>query len=142
MAIRTAEAEWNGNLAQGSGQIRLGSGAYEGPYNFRSRMGDGKGANPEELLGAAHAGCFSMELVLELTKAGFPVQRIHTTAKFISKSGRANGPFAGSISKRKHGSRILRREPSKSTRRAPRRTVQCREPCRASTSIYTPNCSK
>ena len=45
MTIRTAEAEWNGNLAQGSGQIRLGSGAYEGPYNFRSRMGDGKGTN-------------------------------------------------------------------------------------------------
>ena len=81
MAIRTAEAEWNGNLAQGSGHIRLGSGAYEGPYNFRSRMGDGKGTNPEELLGAAHAGCFSMALVLELTKAGFPVQRIHTRAK-------------------------------------------------------------
>jgi len=81
MTIRTAEAEWNGSLAQGSGQMRLGSGAYEGPYDFRSRMGDGKGTNPEELLGAAHAGCFSIALVLELTKAGFPVQRIHTRAK-------------------------------------------------------------
>jgi osmotically inducible protein OsmC len=81
MAIRTAEAEWRGNLAQGSGHMRLGSGAFEGPYDFRSRMGDGKGTNPEELLGAAHAGCFSMALALQLTNAGFTVKRIHTIAK-------------------------------------------------------------
>jgi osmotically inducible protein OsmC len=81
MAIRTADAEWRGNLAQGSGHMRLGSGAFEGPYDFRSRMGDGKGTNPEELLGAAHAGCFSMALALQLTKAGFTVKHIHTTAK-------------------------------------------------------------
>jgi osmotically inducible protein OsmC len=81
MTIRTAEAEWNGDLAHGSGQMRLGSGASDGPYDFRSRMGDGEGASPEELLGAAHAGCFSIALLLELTKAGFPVQRVHTKAK-------------------------------------------------------------
>jgi lipoyl-dependent peroxiredoxin len=81
MAIRTADAEWHGNLAQGSGHMRLGSGAFDGPYDFRSRMGDGKGTNPEELLGAAHAGCFSMALALQLTNAGFTVKRIHTTAK-------------------------------------------------------------
>jgi lipoyl-dependent peroxiredoxin len=81
MAIRTADAEWRGNLTQGSGHMRLGSGAFEGPYDFRSRMGDGKGTNPEELLGAAHAGCFSMALALQLTNAGFTVRRIHTTAK-------------------------------------------------------------
>jgi osmotically inducible protein OsmC len=81
MAIRTADAEWHGNLLQGSGHMRLGSGAFEGPYDFRSRMGDGKGTNPEELLGAAHAGCFSMALALQLTNEGFTVKRIHTTAK-------------------------------------------------------------
>jgi osmotically inducible protein OsmC len=81
MAIRTAEAEWRGNLAQGSGRMTLGSGAFEGPYDFRSRMGDGKGTNPEELLGAAHAGCFSMALALQLTNAGYNVGRIHTAAK-------------------------------------------------------------
>lgn len=81
MVIRTADAEWRGNLAQGSGHMRLVSGAFEGPYDFRSRMGDGKGTNPEELLGAAHAGCFSMALALQLTNAGFTVKRIHTTAK-------------------------------------------------------------
>jgi lipoyl-dependent peroxiredoxin len=61
--------------------MRLGSGAFEGPYDSRSRMGDGKGTNPEELLGAAHAGCFSMALALQLTNAGFTIRRIHTTAK-------------------------------------------------------------
>ena len=80
MAIRTADAEWCGNLSQGSGHMRLGSGAFEGPYDFRSRMGDGKGTNPEDFLGAAQARCFSMALALQLTRAGFVVERIHTTA--------------------------------------------------------------
>jgi osmotically inducible protein OsmC len=81
MAIRTADAEWSGNLAQGKGRVRFGAGAYLGTYDFHSRMGDGTGANPEELLGAAHAGCFSMALALELSKAGANVERIHTNAK-------------------------------------------------------------
>ena len=81
MAIRTADAEWRGNLAQGSGHMRFGSGAFDGPYDFRSRMSDGKGTNPEELLGAAHAGCFSMALALQLTNAGITVKSIHTTAR-------------------------------------------------------------
>ena len=81
MAIRTADAEWRGNLAQGSGHMRLGSGTFDGPYDFRSRMGAGKGTNPEELLGAAHAGCFSMALSAQLTQAGFAVERIHTKAQ-------------------------------------------------------------
>ena len=81
MAIRTADAEWRGTLAQGAGHMRLGSGAFDGPYDFRSRMGDGKGTNPEELLGAAHAGCYSMALALQLANAGLAVDRIHTTAK-------------------------------------------------------------
>jgi lipoyl-dependent peroxiredoxin len=82
MAIRTADAEWRGNLAHGSGHMRLGSDTFKGPYDFRSRMGDGKGANPEEPLGAAHAGCFSMALALQLTNVRFTVTRTHTTAKF------------------------------------------------------------
>lgn len=81
MAVRTADAEWRGNLVQGSGYMKLGSGAFEGAYDFRSRMNDGKGTNPEELLGAAHAGCFSMALALQLANAGFLAKRIHTTAK-------------------------------------------------------------
>lgn len=59
MAIRTADAEWQGNLAEGSGHTRPGSDAFEGSCDFRSRMREGKGTNPEGLLGAAHARCFS-----------------------------------------------------------------------------------
>ena len=81
MAIRTADPEWHGDLAHGSGHMRFGSGAFDGPYDFRSRMAEGKGTNPEELLGAAHAGCFSMALALQLTNAGIAVKSIHTTAR-------------------------------------------------------------
>ena len=80
MAIRTADAEWRGNLAQGSGHMRLGSGAFDGPYDFRSRMGDGKGTNPEELIAAAHAGCFSMATAFQLSGAGHPPESLHTDA--------------------------------------------------------------
>lgn len=78
MTIGTAEAKWNGNLTQASAQMRLWRGACEGPYDFRPRMGDGKGTNPEELLGAVPTGCFSMALALGLIKAAFSVQRIDT----------------------------------------------------------------
>lgn len=81
MAARTAEALWEGNLRDGKGRVKLGSGAYEGPYSFRSRFEEGPGTNPEELIGAAHAGCFSMALSAGLTKAGFTATRIHTTAR-------------------------------------------------------------
>jgi len=80
MPTRTAEAVWNGNLLEGKGQVKLGSGAFEGPYDWRSRSADGAGTNPEELIGAAHAGCFSMALSAQLTQAGHPPTRIHTTA--------------------------------------------------------------
>ncbi len=93
MAIRTVNAEWHGNLPEGSGHMRLGSGAFDRTYDFRSRMREGKGTNPEELLGAAHAGCFSMALALQLTNVGFTVKRIHTTAKSISTSATVDGLF-------------------------------------------------
>jgi lipoyl-dependent peroxiredoxin len=80
-SVRTAEAEWKGNLLDGQGKVKLGSGAFEGPYSFRSRMEEGAGTNPEELIGAAHAGCFSMALAAILTEAGHPPTRIHTTAR-------------------------------------------------------------
>ena len=80
MAIRTSSAEWRGTLKEGAGTMKLASGAYEGPYTFASRFEEGKGTNPEELLGAAHAGCFSMFLSALLTGAGFKPTRIATTA--------------------------------------------------------------
>jgi osmotically inducible protein OsmC len=90
MAVRKAEAEWTGNLREGKGRVKLGSGAYEGEYSFVSRFEDGKGTNPEELIGAAHAGCFSMALSAGLTKAGLSPKRIKTTAQVhLEKVGEA-----------------------------------------------------
>lgn len=80
MLTRTANAVWEGNLKDGKGTMNVGSGAFDGPYTFASRFENGKGTNPEELLGAAHAGCFSMALSLGLVKAGFAPQRINTRA--------------------------------------------------------------
>jgi len=81
MAVRISEAEWKGNLREGQGTMKLGSGAFEGRYSFPSRFESGQGTNPEELIGAAHAGCFSMALAAGLSKAGFTPSRVHTTAK-------------------------------------------------------------
>jgi len=80
MPDRHAEADWDGNLREGRGRLKLESGAFQGAYSFRDRFEDGKGTNPEELLGAAHAGCFSMALTAGLTAAGHPPGHIHTTA--------------------------------------------------------------
>jgi osmotically inducible protein OsmC len=75
-----ANARWTGDLHSGSGTLRLGSGAWEGPYTFKNRFEGVPGANPEELLGAAHAACFTMAISAALTKAGKPPRSIETTA--------------------------------------------------------------
>jgi osmotically inducible protein OsmC len=81
MAARTAQAVWQGGLKDGNGTMKLGSGAYEGKYSFATRFQEEPGTNPEELIGAAHAGCFSMALSGALEKAGFKPTRIATEAK-------------------------------------------------------------
>jgi lipoyl-dependent peroxiredoxin len=81
MAIRESEANWQGSLKQGSGRVRLGSGVFEGAYSFPSRFENGAGTNPEELIAAAHAGCFSMALTAILGEAGLTPTRIRTVAK-------------------------------------------------------------
>jgi osmotically inducible protein OsmC len=81
MPIRKANAVWEGSLKEGRGTVALGSGAYEGPYSFGSRFEEAKGTNPEELIGAAHAGCFSMALSAGLGRAGFTPTRVATSAK-------------------------------------------------------------
>ena len=81
MASRTSEAGWRGDLKDGQGEIKLGSGAFSGSYSYHSRFEDGAGTNPEELIAAAHAGCFSMALAAALAAAGHPPAKIHTTAK-------------------------------------------------------------
>src|SRR5213592_2484803 len=82
MPTQKAEAEWKGNLAEGRGRLKVGSGAFDGPYSFKSRFEEGQSAtNPEELIGAAHAGCFTMALTAQLSRAGITPARIHTLAK-------------------------------------------------------------
>jgi osmotically inducible protein OsmC len=80
MPARTATARWEGGLKDGKGSMRLGGGAFEGQYSFSSRFEDGVGTNPEELIGAAHAGCFSMALSAGLEKAGYTANSVETTA--------------------------------------------------------------
>ena len=77
---QTGRAHWEGDLKTGKGTIALGSGAFEGPYSFKTRFEGAPGTTPEELLGAAHAGCFTMALSLGLTLAGHPPTSLDTTA--------------------------------------------------------------
>ncbi len=80
MAIRHADAQWEGTLKEGSGYLKLESGVYAGPYTWAGRFADGSGTNPEELVGAAHAGCYSMFLSAILTRNNVPPTRIDTRA--------------------------------------------------------------
>ena len=79
MPTRNAEAVWQGDLKGGRGSVKLGSGAFEGTYSFSSRFEAGTGTNPEELIAAAHAGCFSMALSAQLGNAGLTAEKISTT---------------------------------------------------------------
>jgi lipoyl-dependent peroxiredoxin len=88
MPTRSSSAQWHGNLARGSGTMSLGSGAFEGAYSAASRFENGEGTNPEELIAAAHAGCFSMALALTLSQAGHEPDSVHTTAEVhLDKDG-------------------------------------------------------
>jgi lipoyl-dependent peroxiredoxin len=80
MATRNASAQWSGDLKEGAGTMALGSGAFEGPYTYKSRFEDGAGTNPEELIGAAHAGCFTMQLSAGLAADGHVVDEVKTDA--------------------------------------------------------------
>jgi lipoyl-dependent peroxiredoxin len=80
MPIRSSSARWQGTLTEGSGTIRTGKGGFEGNYSFKSRFEEGEGTNPEELIAAAHAGCYSMAFSKGLSDAGFPPTSVDTTA--------------------------------------------------------------
>ena len=91
MPARTSEAVWKGDLQGGSGTMTVGSGAYTGPYSYKSRFEEGTGTNPEELLGAALAGCFSMAVSAALSRQGFKVNSVDTTAKvYLEKTDAGN----------------------------------------------------
>lgn len=81
MPTRTADATWKGDLKSGSGEMKVGSGAFDVPFSFKTRFEDAQGTNPEELIGAAHAGCFSMAFSNELAQAGHTPNKVQTTAK-------------------------------------------------------------
>lgn len=87
MATRTADAAWNGNLKEGKGNVRFGGGAFDGAYSFKSRFEDGQGTNPEELIAAAHASCFTMALSNGLSQAGHEPKEVRTTAKVHLEKG-------------------------------------------------------
>ncbi len=89
MPVRTAEAVWNGGLKDGKGTLKTQSGAIQGSYSFLTRFESAPGTNPEELLAAAHAGCFSMALSAGLGRAGFSPERVQTTAKVHLEKGDA-----------------------------------------------------
>ena len=90
--IQKAEAAWHGTFRDGEGKMKLGSGAFEGAFTYRTRMEEEPGTNPEELLGAAHAGCFSMSLARRLEADGYPPERVHTDARV--RFGRSGEGYA------------------------------------------------
>jgi osmotically inducible protein OsmC len=81
MAVRKADAKWQGGLREGSGQVRIGEAGQYQPYSFGSRFEEGVGINPEQLLGAAHAACYSMALSADLERAGFVPEEVQTKAQ-------------------------------------------------------------
>jgi lipoyl-dependent peroxiredoxin len=89
MAIRTADAVWQGDLKAGKGNVKFGNGAFDGQYSFTSRFEEGAGTNPEELIAAAHASCFSMALSNGLSQAGHVPDEVKTTAKVHLVKGEA-----------------------------------------------------
>jgi len=89
MPVRVASAEWKGNLPKGSGTLQTETGFVKGKYSFSSRFEEGAGTNPEELIAAAHAGCFSMAFANILAKAGHEAETIRTTARVFLEKGEA-----------------------------------------------------
>ena len=87
MAIRKADAVWKGSLREGAGELALESGAFRGPYTFKSRFEQGKETNPEELIAAAHAGCFTMAMTALLAREKLAPTEIHTTAAVHIEQG-------------------------------------------------------
>ena len=103
MTIRESEAQWAGSLKEGAGRLKLGSGVFEGAYSFPSRFENGPGTNPEELIAAAHAGCFTMALTFILGEAGHVPERIRTIAK-VHLGATAAGPTLTRIELETEGS--------------------------------------
>lgn len=89
MPVRKADAVWEGTLHEGKGSMKFGSGAFDGAYTHKSRFAEETGTNPEELIGAAHAGCYSMDFAGRLGRAGFTPEQVSTTAQVHINKGDA-----------------------------------------------------
>jgi osmotically inducible protein OsmC len=81
MTVRSGAAEWHGNVQSGSGTVTIGDGVFEGAYSYDSRFGEGQGTNPEQLIAAAHAACFTMALSNILSAAGHAPDSLRTNAR-------------------------------------------------------------
>jgi lipoyl-dependent peroxiredoxin len=99
---RSGDAEWKGDLQSGEGRLVVGNKAYEGNYSFKSRFEEGEGTNPEELIAAAHASCFSMALSNMLAGHGHDVQSVRTSARVHMRMG-DEGPSVSRIDLRTEG---------------------------------------
>ncbi|MDD5673684.1 MAG: OsmC family protein [Chitinivibrionales bacterium] len=97
MPTRIAEAQWTGTLSKGKGNVITGSGLTRGDYSFASRFESGSGTNPEELLGAAHAACFSMAFAMIVEQAGFTPEKIHTVARVTIEKGAGGFSITGIV---------------------------------------------
>ena len=86
MATRNGSAVWRGDLQGGEGRITIGNGVHEGPYSFHSRFEDGQGTNPEELIAAAEAGCFTMQVGALLGQEGHAAEELHTDARAVLRN--------------------------------------------------------
>jgi lipoyl-dependent peroxiredoxin len=102
MATRTGTAEWKGNLADGSGELTVGDGVFSGSYSAKSRFEEGEGTNPEELIAAAHAACYSMALSNILDESGHPGESVSTTASVHLRLGE-DGPVIHRIDLKTEG---------------------------------------
>ena len=132
MATRNASAKWQGNLKEGDGTMALGSGAWEGPFTFKSRFEEGQGTNPEELIGAALAGCFTMQVSHALSEAGHVPDSVETQAKVQIRNVDGN-PTISQIDLVTRGARARASTtpPSRRPRRRPRTAASSRARSRA-----------
>ena len=132
MATRNGSAEWRGDLKNGDGDLTVGDGVFKGSYSFSSRFEEGEGTNPEELIAAAHAACFTMWLANVMAEHGHPAESVRTTAKVHLRQTDA-GPAIQQIDLETEGrcpGSIRLTSPS--TPRRPRTTAWCPVPWPAS----------
>jgi hypothetical protein len=126
MTVRSGTAEWHGNVQSGSGTVTVGDGVFEGAYSYDSRFGEGKGTNPEQLIAAAHAACFTMALSDILSAAGHPPESLRTDARVQLRNidGAPRWPASPWI--RRDASRESLSGCSRCTRRRPSGCARCR----------------